>query len=96
MFDWVENIPLAKSLNFNIKFPIVPSLQIKPRKYSAGKYVRHHFWKDEGAWWESKQNECWHRSNRPKGSLKRCYEKFRRIRKKTSVPESLFWQSKSL
>ena len=43
MFDWVENIPLAKSLNFNIKFPIVPSLQVKPRKYSAGKYVRHHF-----------------------------------------------------
>ena len=23
--------------------------------------------------------------------LKKCYEKFRRIHKKTSVPESLFW-----
>ena len=39
MFDWVENILLAKSLNFNIKFTLVPSLQIKPRKYSAGKYL---------------------------------------------------------
>ena len=49
----------------------------------------HRFWKCERSWWGSKQNGCLCRSNRPKGFLKK-YEKFRRIHKKTSVPESLF------
>ena len=60
MFDWVENKLQAKGLNYWAHFP---SLQIKPRKYLAGKNVGH-FWKDE---------RCLCRSNRPKGSLKKVF-----------------------
>ena len=56
MFDWVENKFQAKGLKY-----WAPSLQIKPRKYSARKYVWHYFWKHE---------KYLFRSNRPKGSLK--------------------------
>ena len=51
-------------------FTLVPSLQMKPRKHSTGKYVWHHFWKGEKPWWDSKLNECLCRSSRSKGFLK--------------------------
>ena len=51
---------------------VLPDL--KPRKYSAGKYVWHCFWKGERSWWDSKQHEC--RCNRPKGSIKKVRWKF--------------------
>ena len=54
---------------WSIEFNLVPSLQIKPRKYSTGKYGWHHFSKGESLWWESKQNECLCRSSCPKGSF---------------------------
>ena len=43
MFHWVEYRLQAKGLK--IELTLVPSLPIKPRKYSAGKYVWHYFWK---------------------------------------------------
>ena len=43
---------------WNIELTLVPSLQIKPKKYSARKYVWHCFWKGERSWWDSKQNKC--------------------------------------
>ena len=43
---------------------------MKPRKYSARKYMWHRFWKNKRSWWDSKQNECLCGSSRPKGSLK--------------------------
>ena len=46
---------------WNIEFTLVLSLQIKPRKCSAGKYVWDNFWKGE---------KCLYRSSRLKGSLK--------------------------
>ena len=64
MFDWVENRLLAKGLKF------WPSLQIKPKKYSARKYVWYRFWKCERSWWDSKQNECLCWRSHPKGFLK--------------------------
>ena len=74
---------------WNIELTLVHSLQIKPKKYSARKYVWRRFWKDERSWCDSKQ-ECLCSISRLKGSLKRFFEKFCRIHKKTSVPESLF------
>ena len=67
---------------WNIELALVPSLQIKLKKYSSRKYVWRRLCKGERSWWNSKQNEsiCW--SSRPKGSLKKT---FRRIYKKTSV-----------
>ena len=53
-----------------IEFTLVPSLQIKLRKYLAGKHEWHRFWKGQSSWWDSKQNGCLSRSTRPKGSLK--------------------------
>ena len=47
--------------DYKIELTLALSLQIKPRKYSAEKYVWHHFWKN---------GSCWCRSNCPKGSLK--------------------------
>ena len=66
-FYWVEN----RLRVWNIELTLFPSLQIKPRKYSAGKYVWHRLWKDNRSWWESKQNQGLCRSRRPKGSLKK-------------------------
>ena len=40
--------------------------------------------------WESKQDEYLCRSSRPKGSLKKFYETFRRIHKKTIFAGMLF------
>ena len=56
---------------WNIELTLVLSLQIKPKKYSARKYVWHCFWKGEGSWRGSKQNERLWWSSRPKGSLKK-------------------------
>ena len=56
---------------WNIEPTLVSSLEIKPKKYSARKYVWHRFWKCERSWWDSKQNECLCWSSRPKGSLKK-------------------------
>ena len=47
---------------WNTDLTLVLSLQIKPRKCSAGKYVWHSFWKGE---------RCLCRSNHPKRSLKK-------------------------
>ena len=57
-------------LAWNIELTLVPSLHMKPQKYSARKYVWHCFWKGKWSWWDSKQNECLWWSSRPKGSLK--------------------------
>ena len=56
---------------WNIELTLVTSLQIKPIKCSAGKYVWHRFWKGERWWWDSTLNECLCRSSRPKGSSKK-------------------------
>ena len=69
MFGWVENRLLDK--DWNIEFTLVPSLQIKPKKYSARKCVWHCFWKGERSWWDSKQNEGLWWSSRRKGFLKK-------------------------
>ena len=69
MLNWVENRLLAEGLKYWAHS--FPSLQIKPRKYSAGKCVWHRFWKGTKSWSESKQNECLWRSSRPKGSLRK-------------------------
>ena len=37
---------------WNIELTLVLRLQIKQRKYSAGQYVWHPFWKDERSGWE--------------------------------------------
>ena len=50
---------------------LVPSLQIKLRKYSARKYVWHRLWECVRSWWDSKLNECLCWSSRLKGSLKK-------------------------
>ena len=55
---------------WNTDLTLVPSLQIKLRKYSARKYVWHCFWKGKRTWWYRKQNDCLCRSSRLKGSLK--------------------------
>ena len=67
MFNWVENGFWLRA--WNIELTLVPSLQIKPKKCSAKKYVRHRLWKYERSWWDSKQSECICWSSRPKGSL---------------------------
>ena len=54
---------------WNTELTLVPRLQIKLRKYSALKYVWHHFWKSKRSWWDSKQNECLCGSSDPSGSL---------------------------
>ena len=56
---------------WNIELTLVPSVQIKLRKYSAAKYVWHRFWKGKRSWWESKENDCFCRSSRPKDYLKK-------------------------
>ena len=55
---------------WNIELTLVPSLQIKPNKYSARKFVWHYFWKAVSFWWDSKQNECLCKGSRPIGSVK--------------------------
>ena len=71
MFEWTENRLLAKGLKYWAHS--CPSLQIKSRKYSAGKNVWHRLWKSEKSWFASKQNECLWRSGHPKGSLKKVF-----------------------
>ena len=43
---------------WNIGLTVVPGLQIMLRKYQAGKYVWHRFWKGKSSWWESKHRKC--------------------------------------
>ena len=62
MFDWLRA--------WNIELTFVPSLQIKPKKYSARKHVWHRFWIGKKSGWDSKHNECLCWSSRPKRSLK--------------------------
>ena len=52
---------------WNIELTLVPSVEIKPKKCSARKYVWHRFWKCK---WGSKQNACLCWNSRPKSSLK--------------------------
>ena len=40
------------------------------------------FWKEKRLWWDSKQKECLYRRSRPKGSLKKDYEKFSKFTRK--------------
>ena len=58
---------------WNIELTLVPSIQIKLKKYPARKYVRHRFWKGERSWWDSKQNKCfcWGSLSKAEGSLKK-------------------------
>ena len=78
--------------SWNVVFNLASSLQIRPRKYSAQKYVWHHFGKGKRLWWDSKQNGWLSKQKQPfEGVLqKRCSEIFPKIHKKTSVWESLF------
>ena len=56
---------------WNIELTLVPSLQIKPKKYSARKHGWHRFWKGKRLRWDSKHNGCLCWSNRPKRFLKK-------------------------
>ena len=56
MFGWIENRLLAKGLKYWAHS--CSQLQIKPRKYSARKYVTSFLKKGERSWWDSKLNEC--------------------------------------
>ena len=56
---------------WNLELTLVPSLQIKPRKYLAGIYVWHRFWKGTRSCFDSKQNECLCSSSRANGFLKK-------------------------
>ena len=76
---------------WKIELTLIPSLQIKPKKFSAKKYVWHRSLKAKGHGGTVNGTSIYAGASRPKGSLKRCYERFRRTHKKTSVPESLFW-----
>ena len=49
MYDWIENIGFWLSV-LHIELTFVSNLQIKPKKYSARKYVWHSFWKGERLW----------------------------------------------
>ena len=69
---------------------LVRSLQIKPKKYSAGKYAWHRFWKGTRLCWESKQNECLCRS-RPKGSLKKISWEISQNSQKNIFAAISFW-----
>ena len=60
---------------WNIELTLVPSLQIRPRKYSAEIFVWHYFGKDDRVWWDSKQNEWLSRSRRSKGFCKKVVQK---------------------
>ena len=75
---------------WNIELTLVPSLQIKPKKYWARKYVWRFFLKRWKVIGDSKHKECLRRSSRPQGSLKKMLWEIRRIHKKTSLLESLF------
>ena len=66
---------------WNTVLTLVPSLQIRLRKYSAGKFVWHIFWKSE---------RCLCRSSRPKVSLKKVLRKISQNSQKKSFLESLF------
>ena len=55
---------------WNIELTLVPSLQIKPKKNSARKYVWHRFWKGERSSGTVHRMSVWRRS-RPKGSFKK-------------------------
>ena len=56
---------------WNIELTLVPSLQIKPKKYWARKYVWRFFLKRWKVIGDSKHMECLRRSSRPQGSLKK-------------------------
>ena len=67
--SWSHLLKKSFMGNFIFCAVLVPSLQIKPRKYTSGKYLWHRFWKGESLGWDSKQNEwLWRRW--PKGSIK--------------------------
>ena len=55
---------------WNIELTLVPSLQVRPKKYWAWKHIWRCFWKGERSLCDSKEKECLCRGSRPKGSLK--------------------------
>ena len=69
----------------NVEFTFVPNLQIKPKKYSAIKYVWHRFWKGERSW------ECLSRSSRPKVSLKKLLWEISQNSRENICTRILFW-----
>ena len=75
----------------HIGLTFVPNLQTKPKKYSARKNVRHHFWKGERSWQESKQSQCLWRSSRPKGSLKKVLWEISQNSQENICNGILFW-----
>ena len=77
-----------------MELTLVPSLQIKPRKYSAGKYMWHRFLKGTRSCLESKQNECLCRSSRPKGSLKKVLWEISWNSQKKNMCWNLFFDKK--
>ena len=70
MYDWIENIGFWLSV-LHIELTFVSNLQIKPKKYSARKYVWHYFWKGERSREDSRQSQCLCRSSSTKASLKK-------------------------
>ena len=67
---------------WNIELTLVPSLQIRVRKYSAGKYSWHRFRKSERPLWDSKENDWLSRISRWRGSLKKVFWKSSKRKKK--------------
>ena len=62
------NLFLSRDIRgWNIELTLTPRLEIKLRKYPAGKYVWHRFWKDKTSWWGNTKNEWLYKSSRPKG-----------------------------
>ena len=89
MFDLVKNRLQARVWNIELSCceQINSCLQIKPRKYSPGKYMWHYFWKDE---------RCLCRSSHPKGSLRKVLWEISQNSQKKSVSEYLFFDKVKL
>ena len=88
MFDWVENRVLVKA--FKYWAHSVCSLQIKPKKYSSRKKFDIFFDKAKGRRRTVNRASVYAEAAVRRVLKKRCYEKFFKILKKTSVLGSLF------
>ena len=65
-FFFITNITWWDIEGQNTELTLVLSLQIRPRTYSAGKYVWHRLWKGERSRWDTKQNKWLNQSSRPR------------------------------
>ena len=70
---------------------LFPNCKLSRNNTQPKKYVWHRFWKGErSAFKKVNKASVYAEAAVRRACLKRCYEKFRRIHKKTSVTESLF------